>query len=152
MSSGCALAALLAQPAVAQTAATAPVKAAAADEAADREIIVIGTRRTDRSVTDSASPIDIIGGNELQAQPAADLLDVIKNLVPSFYVPQNTISDASSFVRAPSLRGLPADEILVQLNGKRFNRSALVQVYSGGDTALGFGSQGADISSIPPSR
>src|SRR6185436_1612381 len=58
-------------------------------------------------------------------------------------------SDASSIVRAPSLRGLPSDEILVMLDGKRFNRSALVQVYSGGDTELAFGSQGSDISSIP---
>ncbi len=35
------------------------------------------------------------------------------------------------------------------IGGKRLNRSALVQVYSGGDTGLGYGSQGADISSIP---
>ena len=149
LSSSCAIAALLlAQPVAAQTAA--PVTTAAAtDNAADKEIIVIGTRRTDRSVVDSASPIDVIGGNELQSQPASDLLDVVKNLVPSFYVPQNTISDASSFVRAPSLRGLAADEVLVMINGKRYNRSALVQVYTGGDTALSFGSQGADISLIP---
>src|SRR5205814_4451300 len=60
-----------------------------------------------------------------------------------------TISDASSFVRAPSLRGLPGDEVLVQINGKRLNRSALVQVYTGGDNGLSFGSQGADISAIP---
>jgi len=35
------------------------------------------------------------------------------------------------------------------MNGKRFNRSALVQVYTGGDTALSFGSQGSDLSSLP---
>jgi iron complex outermembrane receptor protein len=64
-------------------------------------------------------------------------------------VPQNSISDASTFVRAPSLRGLPGDEVLVQINGKRMNRSALVQVYTGGDTALSFGSQSPDISAIP---
>ncbi|MEQ1686973.1 MAG: TonB-dependent receptor [Sphingopyxis sp.] len=120
-----------------------------APEASTPEIVVIGTRRTDRTVTDSASPVDVIGAVELQQQPAINMLDVVKNVVPSFFVPQNTISDASTFVRAPSLRGLPADNILVMLNGKRFNRSSLVQVYSGGDTALSFGSQGADISSIP---
>ena len=37
----------------------------------------------------------------------------------------------------------------MQINGKRFNRSALVQVYTGGDTGLSFGSQGSDISAIP---
>ena len=77
------------------------------------------------------------------------MLDTLKYIVPSFYVSQNTIADASSFVRAPSLRGLPGDEILVMLNGKRYNRSALVQVYTGGDSGLSFGSQGSDISAIP---
>lgn len=123
---------------------------AAAEETTDaKEIIVIGTRRTDRSVTDSASPIDVIGATELNAQPAANMLDVVKNLVPSFFVAQNTISDASTFVRSPSLRGLPGDQILVMINGKRFNRSSLVQVYSGGDTALSYGAQAADIGTIP---
>lgn len=113
------------------------------------DIVITGTRRTDRTVTNSASPIDVISSSELTTQPTANLLDTVKNIVPSFYVPQNTISDASSFVRAPSLRGLPGDEVLVQINGKRFNRSALVQVYTGGDTGLSFGSQGSDISAIP---
>jgi iron complex outermembrane receptor protein len=113
------------------------------------EVIVTGTRRDDRSVTDSASPIDIISGADINAQPTANMLDTVRNLVPSFYVGQNSISDASTFVRAPSLRGLPSDEVLVLLNGKRFNRSALVQVYNGGDTGLSFGSHGSDIASIP---
>ncbi|MBS0375371.1 MAG: TonB-dependent receptor [Proteobacteria bacterium] len=121
----------------------------ASDNSTLGEVVVTGTRRTDRTVTDSASPVDIISAAELQAQPAANMLDQIKNVVPSFFVGQNTISDASSIVRAPSLRGLPSDEILVMLNGKRFNRSALVQVYAGGDTELAFGSQGSDLSSIP---
>lgn len=140
-----ALAAMLtAAPAAAQK--TADADKAAADE---QTIVVIGTRRTDRSLLDSASPVDVVGAAELQTQPASNVLDIVKNLVPSFYVGQNTISDASTFVRAPSLRGLSADEVLVMLNGKRYNRSALVQVYGGGDTALSFGSQGADISGIP---
>jgi iron complex outermembrane receptor protein len=133
----------------AQSAPAAAADAAASDEAATAAIVVLGTRRTDRTVVDSASPIDVIGAAELSTQPASNLLDVVRNLIPSFYVGQNSISDASTFVRSPSLRGLPADNILVMLNGKRFNRSALVQVYNGSDTALGFGSQGSDISSIP---
>lgn len=136
-----------ADPALAQAGGNDPQ--AEDGDAAAEQIVVIGTRRTDRSATDSASPVDVIGAVELQQQPAINMLDVVKNIVPSFFVPQNTISDSSTFVRAPSLRGLPADNILVMLNGKRFNRSSLVQVYTGGDTALSFGSQGADISSIP---
>jgi len=129
------------QVAAADTATATPAQA--------DEIIVLGTRRTDRTLTTSASPVDVISASELKTQPAANMLEVLKNIVPSFFVGQNTISDASSFVRAPSLRGLPADEILVMLDGKRYNRSALVQVYSGGDTGLSYGSQGSDLSAIP---
>ena len=144
---GSAAVALMAvQPAFAQD--SADVATAATDESGE-SIVVIGSRRTDRSAADSASPVDVISAEELGSQPSANMLDAVKNIVPSFFVSQNTISDASTFVRSPSLRGLPADNILVMLNGKRYNRSALVQVYSGGDTALGFGSQGADISAIP---
>ena len=141
------LAVFLADPALAQTA-----PAADAEVTADVDtpgIVVIGTRRTDRSSTNSASPVDVIGAQELSTQASSNLLDVIKNVVPSIFVAQNSISDASTFVHSPSLRGLPADNVLVMINGKRLNRSALVQVYSGGDTGLGYGSQGADISSIP---
>lgn len=140
-----AIALMAAQPALAQDSEDT-TKAATGEE---KSIVVIGSRRTDRSDTASSSPVDVIGSDELQGQPQANLLDVVRNLVPSFYVPQNTISDASTFVRAPSLRGLGADQILVMINGKRYNRSALVQVYTGGDTALSFGSQGADVSNIP---
>ena len=117
--------------------------------ATSADVMVIGTRRTDRSSADSASPVDVIGADEIQGQPAANMLDVVRNLVPSFFVPQNTISDASTFVRPPSLRGLGADQILVMINGKRYNRAALVQVYGGADTALSYGAQGSDISNIP---
>lgn len=125
--------------------ATSPVAPAVNQD----EIVVTGTRRAGRTATDSASPIDVIGAEELQSQPAANMLDIVKNVVPSFFVPQNAISDASTFVRPPSLRGLGADQVLVMINGKRYNRAALVQVYSGADTALSYGSQGADISNIP---
>ena len=138
----------LAAPAGAQSVIAGPATATAPDTGSE-EIVVLGTRRTDRTLTDSASPVDIIGATELQTQPSTNVIDVLKDIVPSFFVGQNTISDASTFVRSPSLRGLPGDETLVLLNGKRLNRSALVQVYSGGDTALSFGSQGPDLSSIP---
>jgi iron complex outermembrane recepter protein len=144
---GTATIALLSVPAFAQDGAATTT--AASSEDGEDSIVVLGTRRTDRSADDTASPVDVISAEELGAQPAANMLDAVRNIVPSFFVSQNTISDASTFVRSPSLRGLPADNILVMLNGKRYNRSALVQVYSGGDTALGFGSQGADISAIP---
>jgi len=113
------------------------------------EIIITGTRRVDRTVAESSAPIDVLNGADLSIQSTSNLVDTLSNTVPSFIVGQNSISDASSFVRGPSLRGLASDEMLVMLNGKRMNRSALVQVYQGGETELNFGSQGPDLSSIP---
>jgi iron complex outermembrane recepter protein len=131
----------------AQSTPAAAGNAASASELS--ELIVTGTRRLDRTVAESSAPIDVISGTDLASYPSASMLDTLSNLVPSFIVGQNSISDASSFVRSPSLRGLPADEMLVMLNGKRMNRSALVQVYQGGETELAFGSQGPDLNSIP---
>lgn len=126
-----------------------PAASGASDTGEVGEVIVTGTRRTDRTVAESSAPIDVLSGSDLAAQPTGNMLDTLSNMVPSFIVGQNSISDASSFVRAPSLRGLPGDEMLVMLNGKRMNRSALVQVYQGGETELAFGSQGPDLASIP---
>ena len=113
------------------------------------EVIVTGTRRTDRTVAESSAPIDVLSGADLANPASGNMLDALSSVVPSFIVGQNSIADSSSFVRAPSLRGLPGDQMLVMLNGKRFNRSALVQVFQGGETALSFGSQGPDLASIP---
>nr|WP_238542283.1 TonB-dependent receptor [Sphingomonas sp. PAMC 26621] len=138
-------------PAAATLASTQaePAEQAAPGDAPPNDIVVIGTRRTDRTLTNSPSPVDVISSAELTSQPSANMIDALKNIVPSFYVGQNSISDASTFVRSPSLRGLSGDQVLVMLNGKRYNRSALVQVYGGSDTGLGRGAQGPDISAIP---
>jgi iron complex outermembrane receptor protein len=127
--------------------AGAPGASAAGGEI--QEVIVTGTRRHDRTVAESSAPIDVLSGSDLAVQSTGNMLDTLSNLVPSFIVGQNAISDASSFVRSPSLRGLPGDEMLVMLDGKRMNRSALVQVYQGGETELSFGSQSPDLASIP---
>ena len=127
--------------------AATPSEEAPASEVS--EVIVTGTRRTDRTVVESSAPIDVLSGTDLASEATTNMLDTLSNAVPSFIVGQNSISDASSFVRSPSLRGLPGDEMLVMLNGKRMNRSALVQVYQGGETELSFGSQGPDLASIP---
>ena len=131
----------------------APPRAVAEGDAAPEndvsEVIVTGTRRADRTVQESSAPIDVLSGADLASQATTNMLDTLSDSVPSFIVGQNSISDASSFVRSPSLRGLPGDEMLVMLNGKRMNRSALVQVFQGGETELSFGSQGPDLASIP---
>ncbi len=142
-----ALALALAFGGLSATAANAQATAQAAqDETITGDTIVVtGTRRTDRTVAESPVPIDVFSADDFKAQPSPQLQSILKTLVPSFNQNRNLLGDASAFVRPPNLRGLPADQILVLINGKRMHRSALVAV--AGD-ALNVGSQGPDLSQI----
>lgn len=115
------------------------------DDTTRADIVVTGTRRTDRTVIESAVPIDVFTADDFRAQPAPQLQTILQTLVPSFNQQRNLLGDASAFVRPPTLRGLPSDQILVLINGKRMHRSSLVQVAAG---ALNAGAQGADLSQI----
>ena len=110
------------------------------------EIIVTGTRVANRTATESLAPIDVFGASDLEKQSFSDTNDILRTLVPSFNVSRNAISDGSTFVRPPTLRGLPPDQTLILVNGKRRHRSALVQLGGG---ALAAGAQASDLAQIP---
>src|SRR5689334_1802585 len=83
----------LTTPAAAQDAPAEPTDATASKTATTdengEEIVVTGTRRIDRTSTNSASPIDVISSAELTTQPTANMMDTVKSIVPSFFVGQN---------------------------------------------------------------
>jgi iron complex outermembrane receptor protein len=110
------------------------------------EIITVGSRRPQRSASDTSVPVDVISGDEFNNMGFADLNEMLKTSVPSFNVSRNSISDAATLVRPANLRGLPPDNILVLVNGKRRHRSGVIAELGG---SLSAGSQGADISAIP---
>ncbi|MGO2011770.1 MAG: TonB-dependent receptor plug domain-containing protein [Pseudoalteromonas sp.] len=110
------------------------------------KIAVVGTRSAPRSIGDSPVPIDIIGGEELAKSGNTDMLELLKGAIPSLNVHQMPISDAASLVRPANLRGLPSDNTLVLLNGKRRHRASVIAFLGGG---INDGAQGADISVIP---
>lgn len=127
--------------------ALAQEPAATEDEDKTLEVVsVLGTRSTARSATDSAVPIDIINAEELRNQGATDVLDTLKVLVPSFNVSTIPIDDAATLIRPANLRGLPPDNTLILVNGKRRHRSAVITFLGHG---LSDGSQGVDISVFP---
>ncbi|MBO9695957.1 MAG: TonB-dependent receptor [Sphingopyxis sp.] len=134
--------------------ASVPVSLPAmAQEAPDAEagsgqgdIVVTGTRRNDLKAADSAQPIDIITGEELLDKGTADMNDLLRTEVPSLNVQRLVSNDGAVFTRPFSLRGLPPDQTLVLVNGKRRHRGATVQF-----TNIPYirGSQGPDLSAIP---
>ena len=110
------------------------------------EIVTIGSRRPQRSDTDSSVPVDVISGDEFVNMGFADMDDMLKTAIPSYNVARNEISDAATIVRPANLRGLPPDNVLILVNGKRRHRSGVIAELGG---SLSSGSQGADISAIP---
>ena len=116
-----------------------------ADEMVE-EIVTIGSRRPQRSDTDSSVPVDVISGDEFVNMGFADMDDMLKTAIPSYNVARNEISDAATIVRPANLRGLPPDNVLILVNGKRRHRSGVIAELGG---SLSSGSQGADISAIP---
>ncbi len=129
-----------AQPANAGQAA----EPAAAEPA--EEILVVGSRRRDRSADDSPVPVDVISGDDFLAQGDSDMDSLLSALVPSYNVAQEPISDAATFIRPATLRSLPPDATLVLVNGKRRHRAAVIALLGAG---ISGGSQGPDLSVIP---
>ena len=131
--SGVALAVTLAQTAIAQ-------------DAGLEEVIITGTRLSDRSAQDSPVPVDVISGSEMRTNGSTDLQDMLRTQVPSFDINAQPISDAATITRPPNLRGLSPDNVLVLVNGKRRHRGSIISFLGGG---ISDGAQGVDIASIP---
>jgi len=116
-----------------------------ADESIE-EVVVTGSRRPARSGAETAAPVDVISGSDFQNQGGGDMTSLLRNVVPSYNVNAQPISDAATLIRPANLRGLAPDHTLVMVNGKRRHRGAVIAFLGGG---LSDGAQGADVSVFP---
>ncbi len=116
------------------------------DQEEAESVVVVGSRAAPRSVTESSVPVDVISSKELDRSGASNMSDLIANAVPSFNVNTQPISDAATLVRPANLRGLPPDNTLILVNGKRRHRSSVITFLGGG---LSDGSHGPDLGVIP---
>ena len=123
----------------AQTAA--PAEAEAQSSEVD-EIVVTGARGRPRSVQDSPVPVDVFTAEDLGNVAQTDTLNTLQTLIPSFAVSRSNNTTSNTFIRSPTLRGLPANNTLLLVNGRRRHKSASVGVN-------GSGSQAADAGVIP---
>jgi len=109
-------------------------------------ILIIGSRRINRSPSDALAPLDIINKQDLKTRGNNDIISTISHVIPSYNVSQEAISDAGTMVRPANLRGLPTDSLLVLVNGKRRHRSGVIYEYISG---LNVGAHGVDLEPIP---
>jgi iron complex outermembrane receptor protein len=144
---------VLATAAMAQTAATPPDQPIAGQDVAEgvptedvgETIIVTGTRAANRTVSDSAVPIDVISSEQLITSGLGETNKILNQLVPSFNFPQPSIADGSDVIRPATLRGLSPDQTLVLINGKRRHVSSLLNI----NGTVGRGSAAVDLNTIP---
>jgi iron complex outermembrane receptor protein len=110
------------------------------------ETVTVGTRGKPRSATDSTAAVDVISGDDFVNQGGVDTSNLLRNVVPSFNVNDQPISDAATLVRPANLRGMAADHTLVLVNGQRRHRASVITWLGNG---LSDGAQGPDIAAIP---
>ena len=110
------------------------------------ESIIVGSRHAPRSERESAAPVDVLNSEELRTQAAVDMDDILRTLTPSYNIQRHGIDDEATLVRPATLRGLPPDNLLVLVNGKRRHRSGVIALLG---SSLNTGSQGPDLSVIP---
>ncbi len=110
------------------------------------EVVVIGSRNVNRTVLETAVPVDIISIDEIvRDAPQIEIGQILNYVAPSFSSNRQTISDGTDHVDPASLRGLGVDHVLVLINGKRRHTSSLVNV----NGTFGRGSVGTDLNTIP---
>lgn len=112
-------------------------------------IIVTGTRDVGVKASESPTPIEVLGGDALEATGATTAFDALKDILPSFSA-NGWSPDASELVRAARLRGMNPGEVLVLINGKRRHQAASITP-GGSDQSPDSGSNPADLDMIPVS-
>jgi len=118
-----------------------------ADQDSGPDIVVTGQRGLERTVTNSATPIDVISAADLAKTGKPDALSALNSLVPSFNSPARAGGGNASIIQTGALRGLNPDQTLVLVDGKRRHKSSLINVVS----SLYAGSVPADLALIPVS-
>ena len=113
-----------------------------------KEIQIVGSRNTKRTVVNSAVPIDIISMKELTTQSGKiEINQLLQYVAPSFNANKQSGSDGADHVDPASLRGMGPDQTLVLINGKRRHQSSLITLYG----TRGRGNTGTDLNAIPAS-
>ena len=111
------------------------------------EIVVTGSRFGQRTATDSPTPIDSIGADQLARSGATDLQSMLKVAMPTFSIPRPSAAGVSDFLQSPTMRGLSTGDLLLLLNGKRRHTNSDLNT----NNQIGRGDVAYDFSAIPAS-
>jgi iron complex outermembrane receptor protein len=109
-------------------------------------VLVVGSRRADRSATETPVAVDVIPLAEVAERSGhLDVNDLLQNVAPSFNANRQSGADGSDHIDPAALRGLGPDQTLVLINGKRRHQSSLINIFG----SRGRGNTGTDLNAIP---
>ncbi len=113
-----------------------------------KEVQIVGSRNTKRTVVNSAVPIDVINVKDVTTQSGKlEINELLQYVAPSFNANKQSGSDGADHVDPASLRGMGPDQTLVLINGKRRHQSSLINLFG----TRGRGNTGTDLNAIPAS-
>ncbi|MFM9824741.1 TonB-dependent receptor plug domain-containing protein [Flavobacterium sp.] len=111
-----------------------------------KDVVIVGSRNTKRTVVNSAVPIDIIDVKAVTTQSGKlEINELLQYVAPSFNANKQSGSDGADHVDPASLRGMGPDQTLVLINGKRRHQSSLINLFG----TRGRGNTGTDLNAIP---
>jgi len=106
------------------------------------EVIVVVGSRTPRTQLETSVPVDVITDEAIREASHTETNQMLNVLAPSFNSSHQSVVDGTDHIDPASLRGLGPEHVLVLVNGKRRQQSALINFYGGGTV-------GVDLNAIP---
>jgi iron complex outermembrane receptor protein len=109
-------------------------------------MVVVGSRRADRSATETPVAVDVIPLAEVAERSGhLNVNQLLQHVAPSFNANRQSGADGSDHIDPAALRGLGPDQTLVLINGKRRHQSSLINIFG----SRGRGNTGTDLNAIP---
>ncbi len=110
------------------------------------EIVVsVGSRASQRTLTTSPLPIDVLGAREITSTGQLSFDKALQYRVPSFNTVNTPVNDATTLLDPYEIRNMGPSRTLILIDGKRKNLSSLLYV----QFSPGRGETGVDLSAIP---
>jgi iron complex outermembrane receptor protein len=109
------------------------------------EVVVTGTYSANVTQASASAPISVYGANRLKTSGFPDLGRALDQISPQINLPHTATSPSGASTRAITLKGMSPDEVLVLINGKRWQTSSVLVF----NNAVGRGSAPYDLGAIP---
>jgi iron complex outermembrane receptor protein len=108
-------------------------------------VVVTGTRAGGHTEANSAVPISVYDDTRLASSGFNDIGQALDSISPSVNMSHSQTSPSAANTRSITLKGMAPDQVLVLVNGKRWQPSS-VMVFN---NAVGHGSVPYDLGAIP---